>query len=82
MKISGKGNLVPTGCSDRNMANNIYDLAGNSIDWTLEGTGGCIYRIGRGNNANWSDGGTGGPAGSRRGDFTLKADSNNQRKRI
>ena len=29
-------NRLPTGITNRNMANNIYDLAGNVYDWTME----------------------------------------------
>ncbi len=30
------GNLLTTGATDRNMANNIYDIAGNCAEWTME----------------------------------------------
>ena len=28
--------ILPTGSTDRNMANNVYDLAGNVFEWTME----------------------------------------------
>ena len=33
-------NIVPTGSTERNKANNIYDLAGNMWEWTMEPDGG------------------------------------------
>ena len=35
--------IVPTGSTERNKANNIYDLAGNVYDWTMEFTGFTRY---------------------------------------
>ena len=35
---SGNGILVTTGTSEKNKVMNIYDLAGNVIEWTLENT--------------------------------------------
>ena len=35
-KISGQGVLFSTGITDRNSVLNIYDLAGNNWEWTLE----------------------------------------------
>ena len=32
-------NLIPTGSTERNKANNIYDLAGNVWEWTQESAG-------------------------------------------
>ena len=31
--------ILPTGSTERNSANNVYDLCGNVWDWTLEGDG-------------------------------------------
>ena len=39
--------LLPTGASEHNKANNIYDLAGNVYDWTLTAAG-SNYRWARG----------------------------------
>ena len=42
--------LLTTGASDRNKAKNIYDLAGNVWEWTMDKyeESGCSYRVGRG----------------------------------
>ena len=32
--------IIPTGSTERNKANNIYDMAGNVREWTMEGNGG------------------------------------------
>ena len=36
VKKVGNGMLIPTGSSEYTKANNIYDLAGNVYDWTME----------------------------------------------
>ena len=41
-KVDGKNAIIPTGSTDYTKANNIYDLAGNVRDWSLES-----YRLGR-----------------------------------
>lgn len=33
------GSRLPSGCAERNKTNNIYDMAGNVWEWTLEGNG-------------------------------------------
>jgi len=38
-KTKGSGKSIPTGSTERNKANNIYDMAGNQWEWTLEGYG-------------------------------------------
>ena len=38
-KTKGSGKSIPTGSTERNKANNIYDMAGNQWEWTLEGNG-------------------------------------------
>lgn len=38
-KSQGSRTKVPTGSTERNKANNIYDLAGNVYDWTMESHG-------------------------------------------
>ena len=46
-KSSGN-TIIPTGSTERNKANNIYDLAGNIWEWTMESdaSGGRYYRGG------------------------------------
>lgn len=46
-KGANSATYVPTGSSEQNKANNIYDMAGNMWEWTLEGDGGS-YRMFRG----------------------------------
>ena len=41
--------IIPSGSTERNSANNIYDLCGNVMDWTLEGNG-SNFRYYRGGN--------------------------------
>ena len=38
-KTQNSGKSIPTGSTERNKANNIYDMAGNQWEWTLEGDG-------------------------------------------
>ena len=38
-KTQNSGKSIPTGSTERNKANNIYDMAGNQWEWTLEGHG-------------------------------------------
>ena len=38
-KLAGKGTKIPTGSTEYTKANNIYDLAGNVTDWTLQANG-------------------------------------------
>ena len=47
-KNSGSGTRIPTGSTEYTKANNIYDLAGNVFDWTMEAyyTGSRDYRGG------------------------------------
>ena len=47
-KSQNSGTRIPTGSADYTKANNIYDLAGNVLDWTLEA------------NLTWSRGSRGG----------------------
>ena len=44
-KTKGSGKSIPTGSTERNKANNIYDMAGNQWEWTLEGYGNYSRRI-------------------------------------
>ena len=46
-KTQNNGKSIPTGSTERNKANNIYDMAGNMYEWTLEGDG-SNYRRERG----------------------------------
>ncbi len=61
---SGNGILVTTGTSEKNKVMNIYDVAGNVFEWTLEKTsdtdGPCAGRGG-----HFSSSGSGFPAASR-----------------
>ena len=50
VKSRGSETMVPTGSAEQNKANNVYDMAGNVSDWTLECSGG--YRRGRGSTYN------------------------------
>ena len=61
-KNEGSSTRIPTGSAEYTKANNIYDLAGNVRDWTMEAssTDGRVYRGGYCNN-----GGGYGPADSR-----------------
>ena len=43
-KTKGSGKSIPTGSTERNKANNIYDMAGNQWEWTLEGYGNNLRR--------------------------------------
>ena len=47
-KSQNRSTVIPTGSADYTKANNIYDLAGNVLDWTLEayGTYGRVLRGG------------------------------------
>ena len=68
-KNSGSGTRIPTGSTEYTKANNIYDLAGNVLDWTMEAyyTGNRVYRGG-----SYSSNGTGVPASVRNvGDPTV-----------
>ena len=50
-KNSGSGVRIPTGSTEYTKANNIYDLAGNVYDWTMEAYS-TYYRVVRGGNCN------------------------------
>ena len=58
-KQSNTSTLVPTGSSEYNKANNIYDLAGNLYEWTQEAYG-TVSRVYRG--GFYYDNGSDGPA--------------------
>ncbi|MCI8587626.1 MAG: SUMF1/EgtB/PvdO family nonheme iron enzyme, partial [Clostridia bacterium] len=45
--VSNNGTMIPTGSTEYTNANNIYDLAGNVWEWTMEASGGA-YRNCRG----------------------------------
>ena len=63
-KNSGIYTRIPTGSTEYTKANNIYDLAGNVYDWTMEASytngrvmrGGRCYGTGRGSPASGRDG--------------------------
>ena len=46
-KNTGSGTRIPTGSADYTKANNIYDMAGNVYDWTLEANS-TVGRVNRG----------------------------------
>ena len=54
-KNEGSSTRIPTGSAEYTKANNIYDLAGNVRDWTME-AGSSYYRVCRGGNFG-NDGG-------------------------
>lgn len=60
-------NAIPTGSTERNKANNIYDLAGNLIEFTLNADGGYA-RLSRGGSRG--DSGKNAPAGFTLGRFS------------
>ena len=59
----GNGILVTTGTSEKNKVMNIYDIAGNVWEWTLEKTSSAGYPCGRG--GNFDHAGSGEPAAYR-----------------
>ena len=65
IKASGARTRIPSGAYEGANANNVFDLAGNVWDWTLEsdgsGTGGYRYYRGGG----FSNAGSSGPAAYR-----------------
>ena len=64
-KNEGSSTRIPTGSAEYTKANNIYDLAGNVRDWTMEANS-TGFRVYRGGYCNSS--GVNGPAGSRSND--------------
>ena len=64
-KTSSASYLLTTGASDTFKVKNIFDLAGNVSEWTMEANG-SAFRVGRG--GNYSYNGSGYPASSR-GDY-------------
>ena len=69
-KNASSSTRIPTGSTEYTVANNIYDLAGNVREWTMEGSG--SYRYLRG--GNYYYGGTYNPASSR--DYSYPSSSN------
>ena len=59
-KNANSSSRLPTGCTERNKSNNIYDLAGNVLEWTMEGNGSYSRRV-RGGYCYYA--GSGWPAG-------------------
>ena len=55
-KTKGSGKSIPTGSTERNKANNIYDMAGNQWEWTLEGYGNFNRRVRGGKYSNNASG--------------------------
>ena len=46
-KVQGEARLLTTGCSEQTKAKNIYDIAGNVYEWTMESAGSGV-RVVRG----------------------------------
>ena len=66
IKSKNSGSRLPTGCSEYTKVNNIYDLAGNRYDWTLEAYS-TYNRICRGGNCSYD--GSSKPAGYRSNNY-------------
>lgn len=61
-KNENSSTIIPTGSTEYTKANNIYDLAGNVYDWTMEARS-PYYRVYRGGSCNYD--GDGSPADNR-----------------
>ena len=66
---NGNGILVTTGTSEKNKVMNIYDVAGNVIEWTLEKTSDTNYPCAR-RGGYYDSTGSGIPAADRNGSST------------
>ena len=71
--VNGAGSKQNTGYSEYWKANNIYDLAGNYLEWTQEANS-TVYRVMRGGNYGLS--GSNYPASYRRNGDPYNADTN------
>ncbi len=71
-KTKGSGKSIPTGSTERNKANNIYDMAGNQWEWTLEGYGNYNRSLRGG---NYSSGASDYSVGSRSNDYPNNANA-------
>jgi archaellum component FlaF (FlaF/FlaG flagellin family) len=71
-KNENSSTRIPTGSAEYTKANNIYDLAGNVRDWTMEAYSTYI-RVSRGGNYNYV--GDYNPAGYRDNDFPTSSSS-------
>ena len=79
---TGKGNYngtngneaIPTGTNDAYSVNNIYDMAGNVRDWTIEAFN-TSYRVERG--GFYNNDGSNGPASDRDGSSPTSSNSSN-----
>ena len=69
---NGNGILLTTGAVDRNCLMNIYDIAGNVWEWTLEYTS-LSYSPCAGRGGNYGDTGSSHPASNRNGDNTTNS---------
>ena len=54
-KYENSSTRIPTGSTEYTKANNIYDLAGNVADWTMEADS-TYFRVMRGGNSYYGDG--------------------------
>ena len=70
-KNEGSSTRIPTGSAEYTKANNIYDLAGNVRDWTMEANS-TDFRVYRGGNYDFS--GDYNPAGSRSSNVPTNSD--------
>ena len=71
-KNEGSSTRIPTGSAEYTKANNIYDLAGNVRDWTMEAVS-AYSRVSRG--GNYSSSGGYRPAGYRSYDYPASSDN-------
>ena len=71
-KNENSGTRIPTGSTEYTKANNIYDLAGNVWDWTMEANG-TNSRVSRG--GNYYDNGDDIPAGYRINSYPTSSSS-------
>ena len=72
VKTVNTATKLPAGSSDYTKVNNIYDLAGNMLEWTLNVQG--EYKVMRGGASNWN--GSGGRASRRTSDCPFESYNN------
>ena len=72
---NGNGILVTTGTSEKNKVMNIYDIAGNVVEWTLEKTSDASYPCARRGGVCYNLG-SNNPAANRNNNNTTNANNN------